>query len=687
MQQVQLYIDGERVELFKDETINLTQTIKNVQDFSKIFTEFSQSFTIPSSKSNNIIFKHYYRADILGGFDAKKKVSAEILLNGVPFKKGFIQMMGTKLENNACKSYSVRFVGNTVSLKELIKDDELSDLTWLDGFNTTYSAANINTALQNGIDKFVDSVNRPDCLIAPLISHTKNLYYDSVSNQGGDDGNMYPQGGSQNCGLDWYDLKYSIRLAHIVQAIEEEYGITFSSDFFDSSNSAYWGLYMWLHRNQGSVGGDDKNASEVILNYINKMPVYSSAGLSVSPNQITQQGIGIFSSAADIYISFNVSSSAATFDYLVLDENGAIVQQVAGNTGSTVYNFPVFTTANYKTYRLAVRSNDVFTLNSTSSIRVVVTNTSSGVTTDVTTNFTANQIMTQETAFLIRQQIPKMKVMDFLSGLFKTFNLTAYVQDDGVVKVQTLDDYYAAGTSYDVTKYVDVSSAEVKPALPYSEIKLGFKDYKTYTASLYSSINGSEFGELDYKGENPDEWVGNSYKIELPFQKMAYNRILDLSDGSNTTCQVGWSVDDGLKPIIGAPLVHYTYRRFLGTSIAFSLTGLDGSYNSISSYHIPMNSEDIFAIGQSLNFYPETDEYLQTINTNTLFETYYKNSLTDLFETRKRLFKFKSVLPLSILLKYTLADIFIIDGKTYSINSISTNLQTGESKLELLNQL
>jgi len=74
MQQVQLYIDGERVELFKDETINLTQTIKNVQDFSKIFTEFSQSFTIPSSKSNNIIFKHYYRADILGGFDAKKKV-------------------------------------------------------------------------------------------------------------------------------------------------------------------------------------------------------------------------------------------------------------------------------------------------------------------------------------------------------------------------------------------------------------------------------------------------------------------------------------------------------------------------------------------------------------------------------------------------------------------------------------
>jgi hypothetical protein len=687
MQKVQIYIDGNRVELFKDETINLNQTIKNVKDFSKIFTEFTQTFTIPSSKSNNLIFKHYYRADIVGGFDAKKKVSSEIKLNGVTFKKGFIQMMGAKLERGACLSYSISFVGNTVSLKELIKDDELSDLTWLDGFDTVYSASDINIGLQTGVDKFVDGINRTDCLITPLISHTKNLYYDSVSNQGGDDGNMYPQGGSQNCGLDWYDLKYSIRLAHIVQAIEEEYGITFSTDFFDSSNSVYWGLYMWLHRNSGSVGGDDKNTSNIILNYVNKLPIYSSAGISITPTEIKQQGVGIFSSTADIYVTLSVSSATATFDYLLLDENNAVVQQVLGQTGSLSYSIPMFTTSNNKTYRIAFRSNDVFTLNSTSTIRVVVTNTSTGITTDDTNNFTANQIMAQETSFIIRQQIPKMKVMDFLSGLFKTFNLTAYVQDDDVIKIQTLDDYYASGTTHDITKYVDVSSAEVSPAIPYSNLKLGFKDYKTYTASLYSSINGSEFGELDYKGENPDEWVGNTYDITLPFQKMTYNRIIDLADSSNTTCQVGWSVDDGLKPIIGSPLIHYTYRRLGGTGIAFSSTGLNGSYNSISSYHIPLNSEDIFATGQSLNFYPENDEYTQTVNTNTLFETYYRNSLVDLFEPQKRLFKFTAILPLRVLLKYTLADKFEIDNKTYKINSIKTNLQTGESKLELLNDL
>ena len=505
MQQVQLFIDGERVELFKDETISLTQSIQNIKDPGKIFTEFSKSFTLPASKSNSRLFKHYYRTDISGGFDARKKITAEIKLNGVFFRSGYIELKGTNMKLNVCDSYTVNFVGSTVSLKELIKDDELSDLEWLDNFDRVYGPSQINTALQNGYDIFADGISRPDAIIAPLISHTENLYYDSVSNQGGTDGNMYPQGGSQSCGLDWNDLKYSIRLSLIVKAIEEQYGITFSTDFFDDSNSVFYGLYMWLHRNQGPVGGDDKNANKVILNYLSKLPVLSLAGLSTTATQIYQQGVGIFSTTADIYFTLAVSSSLVTFDFLIKDQNGAIVYQDLGNTGSLSYAMPVFTTENSKYYTIAIRSNDVFTVyGATSSIRVVVTDTSIPTTYDVTTAFTADETIVQEVEFNIRQEIPKMKVMDFLTGLFKTFNLTAYILSDGTVKVEPLDAYYASGTSYDITKYVDISAGTVNPPIPYNHIKLTYKDYKTYTASLYSAINGSEFGELDYKGENPD---------------------------------------------------------------------------------------------------------------------------------------------------------------------------------------
>ena len=42
MQKLQLYISGERIDLFRDESVSMTQTIQNVKDISKIFTEFTQ---------------------------------------------------------------------------------------------------------------------------------------------------------------------------------------------------------------------------------------------------------------------------------------------------------------------------------------------------------------------------------------------------------------------------------------------------------------------------------------------------------------------------------------------------------------------------------------------------------------------------------------------------------------------
>ena len=72
-QEIQLFIEGERVEFFNDETVSITQTIQNVKDISKVFTDFSKSFTVPASKTNNKIFKHYYNFDIENGFDARKK--------------------------------------------------------------------------------------------------------------------------------------------------------------------------------------------------------------------------------------------------------------------------------------------------------------------------------------------------------------------------------------------------------------------------------------------------------------------------------------------------------------------------------------------------------------------------------------------------------------------------------------
>ena len=119
MQIVQLFVDGQRVELFKDESITLTQTIQNVKDIGSIFTDFSKSFTMPASKINNRVFKHFYDDGIANGFNANDKLPAQILLNQQQFRKGFLALDGVKMRNNKPYAYKATFFGETVDLKKL----------------------------------------------------------------------------------------------------------------------------------------------------------------------------------------------------------------------------------------------------------------------------------------------------------------------------------------------------------------------------------------------------------------------------------------------------------------------------------------------------------------------------------------------------------------------------------------
>ena len=57
MQQVQIYIEDQKVEMFDYESVVITDTIKDVRDVTKIFTEYSQTFSLPASRVNNKIFK------------------------------------------------------------------------------------------------------------------------------------------------------------------------------------------------------------------------------------------------------------------------------------------------------------------------------------------------------------------------------------------------------------------------------------------------------------------------------------------------------------------------------------------------------------------------------------------------------------------------------------------------------
>jgi len=219
MRRLQLYIGTDRVDLFKDETVSLTQTIQNVKDIAKVFTEFTQTFAVPASKENNIIFQHYYNFDIDFGFDARNKADARLELNDLPFKNGKIKLNSVDLKNNVAHTYHITFFGNTVNLKDVLGDDLLSSLGALDDNSQVYDYPNIRDILQG----FPTGNNN---IVVPLITHTNRLIYNSGEHSQFDPeattNNIFPHGSGtqQQNGVDWKQFKYALRIQTIISAIE-----------------------------------------------------------------------------------------------------------------------------------------------------------------------------------------------------------------------------------------------------------------------------------------------------------------------------------------------------------------------------------------------------------------------------------------------------------------------------------
>jgi len=115
-----IYVDdvAKRVEMFQDEKVSVTSTIQNYSDIGKLFTDYSQSFTIPASPTNNAIFSHWYDNAVDNGYDARIRYNAYIEIETIPFREGNVQLEKANKKNGYIESYTLTFYGNLTQLKD-----------------------------------------------------------------------------------------------------------------------------------------------------------------------------------------------------------------------------------------------------------------------------------------------------------------------------------------------------------------------------------------------------------------------------------------------------------------------------------------------------------------------------------------------------------------------------------------
>lgn len=700
MRRLQLYIGTERVDLFKDESVSLTQTIKNVKDLAKVFTEFTQTFSVPASSVNNKIFQHYYNFDISGGFDARIKADARLELNDLPFKDGKIALQGVDLKNNLAHTYRITFFGNTVNLKDILGNAQLSSLSFSDYYDRLYDFGTVTGVMQDGLTPF----------IVPLITHTNRLIYNSGSHVAFDPeatiNNLYHQGSgspSQN-GVYWNEFKYAVRLQNIIEAIQTKYDITFSDDFFnDATNEQFSTLYMWLHRKSGSV--ERPTQVDFVYTRLVDLAQTQSQGISSVTNGIITVNIpnnGLQPSSLVVSLT---QASTNPYSVQVLRNGGTVVGElnsVTGNQDLYVYaNTNDF--QNNATYTIQIGGVVAFNANN-----IVVTVAASATSGASAVDQYKNSLQfgtNQSKEFNIVEQIPKMKIIDFLSGLFNLFNLTAYVNDVGTIVVRTLDSYYADSTQvYNIDKYLDTTKSTSDVALPYNKINFSYKGLGTLLSQQFNQLTNSGWGSLSYTldGDIFDA-PSEPYEIEVPFEHMQFERLYDQGNSPPTSTDVQWgySVNENLQSYIGEPLIFYGIPITNGTNIRIRDTVLNNTVADIVDYIIPSNSFSIAPSTSRINihFQNELNEYLANEPdglvggdnalgfTDTLFQTDYREYIQDVFNLRRRLLKVTAYLPMKVYYNLQLNDLIQLGQDSYKINSMKTDLTTGKTEFELLNTI
>ena len=489
------------------------------------------------------------------------------------------------MKENHPHTYKVVFFGKPSDLKDIFGDEELSSLNPLNTYDISYSNSDFLQAFKVGLQSTgVDATNTANRnIVVPLILLEKYYTYDTGSTN---------ELKNVNFPVLKTDLKPAIKLKRVIEAIETQYNVDFNmtdegsiktffgSDMFDE-------LYLWLHREKSPISLNETDPPTFGVDIATKSKKLTFADFTYS------SGSGDVLTANKLIVNDGLTESYTirlVLDPSVTNNTGEIIV-IDKLTNELLYyreNVPFSSASNITVHangltsgNLEQRTYDIeFRINCQSTVSFGALATGMTITKNAATlhNY-SNSAFSLGANIFIQDYLPKMKVLDFLTGLFKMFNLVAYTKkDSSQIYIQTFDDYMTLGVSRDITKYVDITQSTIDRPVPYNRVNFKYSDPVTQTSLRFVNQFSQVFGDIRYSA--PEKYDGQEFNQEVPFERSV---LINLQDhhGNQTDNVIGWWVDDAGKTALGKP---YIFFNILIDSSSYTVTQLN-----LTSYNAPSN--------------------------------------------------------------------------------------------------
>jgi len=656
---VQVYIEGQRLELFNDEQIQVTSTQQNVADISKTYTDFSQSFTVPASEINNAIFQHFYQSDVDSTLDHNLRRNAFIEIDLTFFRRGKIQIDKAQLKNGKAESYSLSFYGEGRTLLDYFGEDLLSNLDYT-SLNHSYTGTEVKTRVTNSTNTYdvkyplisskriwtwtgqAPTTITPSWLTIPTTS-SNDIHHTS--------GHIH-----------YNELFPAVRVKNIFEAIADKYSVGFLGTFL--SDERFTKLFLWY-----------KNRNE--FNFLTEAQTITFDALTTSSNpatdsfNLTDDSIRVqYQTLASAHtIIVNVISLTGSVDYtLDVYQNGNLYQSIPFTTTGNITAASVFNVTGLDdTYTFKVKSNLAATVDFTINYTIVYP-TPPSVTIDygaVSCNAVTLTAITDLASYS-----PAMKISDFFSGILKIFNMTCYAITENNFQIEPLDDWYSAGAIVNISKYTDVNSIDIDRMKLYKKITMKYQTSESFLNKQFSQLFMREYGDTSYQYS----YDGDEFTLDVPFENLLQTKF------TGTDLQVGYSLNNEFAPYVPKPVLLYQYNN---KTVDFHFN--NGTTTTNITNYTPFGQDLLTNLtNYTLNFAPDISTMLNVPVQQTLFGTYYFSYLYNLYNLKQRLLSLKTILPISLLTGLRLNDRLMIRDKRYIINSMQSNLTTGEVNFQLI---
>jgi hypothetical protein len=670
--EIYIYVDGvaNRIELFGDEKISLVSSIQNFSDIGKLFTDYTQSFTIPASKHNNAILRHWYESavgetdldapqNVIGAFDHRIKYFGFIEIDTIPFRDGKFTMDKANKKNGYIESYTINFVGNLVQLKDKFLERKLNSLQ---GYNDLDFDYNLEAVLTRCIGTSIHDV------YFPLVGSNRRFEYGT--------GDTVNDIGLLTGAINFRTLFPAIRVTKIFEFIQQTFGLTFEGAFLNSQTFSE--LYLYC-----------KNTEEMYLTTTLVRPVLeTTGGVDLPNNTLTVNYVSNYlRTSPPPPINFNVvrqqvfaqiTTTSTNYDIFIRN-NGELYTQFLGLSGNSylqifdrlglfneTFNFTFFIT-----------THDIVPVSFNYDVKKIFTSTSPFISEHQEVYVSSGITLP---TLNIESYVPDLTVNDFVTALVKMFNMVIIPKDENTFEFIPLELWYQNGNIIDITKFIQANELEIgKPKL-FKRIDFKHETSDNILNNIYRGITNKEYGDLFY--ENQNSAFTENYEVKTPFEDVMWER----TTGTEFLTATMWDKDQ--NPYTPKPVLMYNNGQSdLGDYWYIN----DGPADYRSSLLYRRFSNEIQLAGsdlsylQTLNWGVENSVWNLSFAPNGLYQQFYSNYINNLYNQRTRVIKAKGNFNPYLLTSLKLNDRVIVSNKRYIINTLTTDLTTGEVELELLN--